>query len=160
MGLRGLFSATVPVFVLALASCAGAGPGASAAGPSEPDVAEPVDVAEPGDGDEPASNAPHDAHASDCGTSTDDWCAAPAGDPCGEHHDTESCRADVRCEAMPYRGESLVACATDARCFASNCPTVGCLSRCETLGEQPCEAHGYRCRWNGAQCERVDTCHR
>ncbi len=63
-----------------------------------------------------------------CGTSPSDWCPAPAGDPCGAHKDTASCRADSRCVGMRYRGESFVPCQYDARGFAANCPTVGCVS--------------------------------
>lgn len=63
-----------------------------------------------------------------CGTSPNDWCRAPAGDPCGRHTDTASCRADLACYGMPYRGESIVACTVDKRGFSSNCPTVGCTS--------------------------------
>jgi len=63
-----------------------------------------------------------------CGTSPSDWCPAPEGDPCGRHMDAASCRADPACYAMPYRGESMIACILDGRGFASNCPTVGCTS--------------------------------
>ena len=63
-----------------------------------------------------------------CGQSISDWCPAPAGDPCGMHKDTASCRADARCYGMPYRGESVIACIFDDRGFAENCPTVGCTS--------------------------------
>jgi hypothetical protein len=63
-----------------------------------------------------------------CGLSPSDWCTSPPGDRCGEHKDTESCMADPQCYGMPYRGESLVACAFDERGFAANCPTVGCVS--------------------------------
>ena len=94
----------------------------------------------------------------ECGMSPDDWCPAPEGDPCGALHEVQACQADTRCEGMPYRGESLVACALVARCFAHNCRSVGCVSRCETLGEQACEMHGYRCTWNGATCERATRC--
>jgi hypothetical protein len=64
-----------------------------------------------------------------CGLGTTDWCPSPAGDPCGDHKDRTSCMADARCKGMPYRGESAVACHFDAREFADNCPTVGCVSR-------------------------------
>lgn len=64
-----------------------------------------------------------------CGLSPHDWCAAPAGDPCGVHDDETSCRADPRCQGMPYRGESVVACVPDGKGFWSNCPAVGCVSR-------------------------------
>ncbi len=63
-----------------------------------------------------------------CGLSPNDWCAAPAGDACGQHKDAASCRADVRCAGMPYQGESVVACQWDERGFADNCPAVGCVS--------------------------------
>jgi len=75
---------------------------------------------------QPTNNHPIDVN---CGMSPSDWCPAFAGDPCGKHKDTESCKADLACEGMPYRGESVVACIRDERGFASNCPTVGCRSK-------------------------------
>jgi hypothetical protein len=69
-----------------------------------------------------------DAPPANCGSSPSDWCPAPAGDPCGAHKDTASCKADIVCFGMPYRGESMVACQSDERGFATNCPTVGCTS--------------------------------
>ena len=74
------------------------------------------------------TSAPPDAPGP-CGFGPSDWCPAPAGDPCGEHRDTASCKADARCKGMRYRGESVVACKYDERGFATNCPTVGCTSR-------------------------------
>jgi len=56
------------------------------------------------------------------------WCPAPAGDPCGDHKDVASCKADNGCGGIAYQGESLVACKRDARNFGINCPTVGCVS--------------------------------
>lgn len=57
---------------------------------------------------------------------------AGAGDP-AENSGTpciglskEACYADARCEAIPYWGESLVACVTDERGFSANCPYEGC----------------------------------
>ena len=64
-----------------------------------------------------------------CGLSPSDWCESTAGDPCGEHRDENSCRADARCEGMKYRGESVVACVPDGKGFWRNCPAVGCVSR-------------------------------
>lgn len=64
-----------------------------------------------------------------CGVSTDDWCAAPEGDPCGIHANEALCRADARCRGLPYRGESVVACMPDGKGYWSNCPAVGCVSR-------------------------------
>jgi hypothetical protein len=63
-----------------------------------------------------------------CGVRPNDWCAAPAGDPCGRHADAEACRKDRACYGMAYKGESLVACKFDERGFGLNCPTVGCTS--------------------------------
>jgi len=112
---------------------------------------------------------------SDCGNSTSDWCKSVSGDPCAAHADKSSCRADRRCEAYPYRGESAEACRTDARCFAENCPAVGCISRCEELDEsscgreEPCFWKGqgndckladHRCRWDGTRCVRTESCER
>jgi len=64
-----------------------------------------------------------------CGLSPSDWCASPAGDPCGRHNNAQKCRADPACEGMRYRGESIVACMPDGRGFWTNCPAVGCISR-------------------------------
>lgn len=63
-----------------------------------------------------------------CGLLPNDWCLAPAGDPCGRHLNVAACRADLACYGMPYQGESFAACRLDARGFSSNCPTVGCTS--------------------------------
>jgi len=63
-----------------------------------------------------------------CGRDPRDWCAAPAGDPCGAHKNVDSCRADPACRGMKYRGEGPE-CKTDERSFGIGCPTVGCLSR-------------------------------
>jgi hypothetical protein len=75
-----------------------------------------------------ASLATADAQPLPCGMNPKDWCAAPAGDPCGNHRNVAECRADKACYGMPYRGESVVACIVDERGFALNCPTVGCTS--------------------------------
>ncbi len=71
-----------------------------------------------------------------CGASPGDWCPSPPGDPCGVHKDKASCQADPACFGMPYRGESLVACTVDERGFASNCPTVGCISTLPTANRK------------------------
>jgi hypothetical protein len=72
-----------------------------------------------------------------CGMSIDDWCPAPAGDPCGKHKDEKSCRADSKCRGLPYLGESAVVCIPDGKGFAENCPAVGCLSRAAAAGQPP-----------------------
>jgi hypothetical protein len=72
-----------------------------------------------------------------CGMSTDDWCPSPAGDPCGDHRDEKSCRADSKCRGLPYRGESYVPCIPDGKGFSENCPTVGCISRADAPGKPP-----------------------
>jgi len=71
-----------------------------------------------------AGIVPAAAQPPPCGMNPKDWCPAPAGDPCGRHR--SACRADPACYAMPYRGESAIACILDERGFASNCPAVGC----------------------------------
>ena len=68
-------------------------------------------------------------YGKDCGFGTQDWCDSPAGDPCGRYKNVGECRADARCKGMAYRGESAVACVIDPSGFATNCPTVGCISR-------------------------------
>jgi hypothetical protein len=68
------------------------------------------------------------AQSPPCGMRPNDWCPAQSGDLCGRHLTAAACRADAACYAMPYRGESVVACILDERGFASNCPTVGCTS--------------------------------
>lgn len=75
------------------------------------------------------TDSPRDEGSGECGSRTEDWCAAPAGDPCGAHKDVTTCRADKKCKGMKYTGESVVACNDDGTGFTSNCPTVGCISR-------------------------------
>jgi hypothetical protein len=75
-----------------------------------------------------ASTATLVTAADNCGMSPRDWCPAPPGDPCGKHRDADACRADPHCTAMPYRGESVVACIYDRRGLPTNCPVVGCIS--------------------------------
>jgi hypothetical protein len=72
--------------------------------------------------------APAQPQSPKCGLSWGDWCRAPAGDICGRHKDTASCKTDPACYGMPYRGEAFAACIFDARGFAFNCPAVGCTS--------------------------------
>jgi hypothetical protein len=79
--------------------------------------------------DSPVAPATADAPTAPCGSSTQDWCPSPEGDPCGEHADEASCRADARCVGMPYVGESLVACKADGNGYWTNCPAVGCVSK-------------------------------
>lgn len=64
-----------------------------------------------------------------CGLRLGDWCPSAPNDACGKHKSVEECRADTTCKGMPYKGESLVACKYDDAGFATNCPTVGCISR-------------------------------
>jgi hypothetical protein len=68
------------------------------------------------------------AQPGECGMAHTDWCPSPAGDPCGRHKTKAACMADRACVGMRYRGESVIACMWDARGFAPNCPTVGCVS--------------------------------
>jgi hypothetical protein len=93
-----------------------------------------------------------------CTQQVEGWCGGPNGDPCAQHADVGSCRADERCEGIGYTGESMVACASDARCFTSNCPTKGCISRCQVLDQAACEHSDGRCVWSGAACARKVAC--
>ena len=92
-----------------------------------------------------------------CTMKVEGWCPGVSGDPCGEHGDVAACRADPRCEGIGYTGESAVACIGDARCFTSNCPTKGCISRCEVLDRTACERSEGRCVW-GSACTRKVSC--
>lgn len=124
-----------------------------------PAPVQPVPVAMP-DGTPPVvtPDTPRPVHPRiACGFSPGDWCPAAAGDPCGAHTDKASCQADARCEGVRYQGESMVACQWDDRCFAGNCPTVGCVSRCEGLDEAGCVANKDRCGWEGA-CKALTSC--
>ena len=64
-----------------------------------------------------------------CGGSIDDWCTSPKDSACGAHLNEADCRADSKCVAVRYSGESVVACHWDERGFADNCPAVGCQDR-------------------------------
>ena len=77
----------------------------------------------------PSATAPVSLKQANCGTAPTDWCTSAADGPCGAHPDQDSCRADDRCQGMPYRGESVVACMPDGKGFWSNCPAVGCIAR-------------------------------
>jgi hypothetical protein len=68
------------------------------------------------------------AQEKECGSSPGDWCAAPAGDPCGRHRNAAECRNDFSCNGVPFRGATKIACITDRRGFSLNCPVVGCRS--------------------------------
>ncbi len=64
-----------------------------------------------------------------CGLSPNDWCTGPKDGACGRHMNEADCRADTKCVAVRYSGESVVACNWDERGFAGNCPAVGCQDR-------------------------------
>jgi hypothetical protein len=76
----------------------------------------------------PAAPPPRPLPDPRCGRDPKDWCAPPAGDPCGAHKTVESCRADPACAGMQFKGEGPE-CKTDERGFGLNCPTVGCISQ-------------------------------
>ena len=144
------------IYVLCFAACSGAAPSAPNEPPSEPNGPPSAEV-------EPAEPTPAErAAARNCGNSPGDWCASPAGDPCGVHHNAGACGGDSHCEGRPYTGESFVACQLDDRCFATNCPTVGCVQRCEQLPERACRANAPRCRATGSgaafSCARAEPC--
>ncbi len=129
---------TLRLLVVSLALLSGCAPGGAAPSPVEGGAVPPPAPRAPAPPPLPASPlppspgptpAPAPAGAGPCGLSPSDWCPSPPGDPCGAHKDAASCKADARCNGMRYRGESVVACQYDARGFATNCPTVGCISR-------------------------------
>lgn len=96
-----------------------------------------------------------------CGTRVNDWCPSPPNDPCGEHKNAIECEKDSRCEGLPYVGESVVACEMNLRCFSSNCPTVGCVSACETLPSDLCLKTAERCEpYEDNKCRRKFPCAR
>ncbi len=93
--------------------------------------------------------------ASNCGLSPQDWCSSAPGDPCGKHKAKKTCEDDLQCEALGYRGESVVACMKDGRGFARNCPTVGCRSRFELLQKSDCEFYATEygiSKWENGRC--------
>ena len=110
-------------------------------------------VANPNSPEESASNAPTASSAAAepdpagssiarpttesplCALDPQGWCRAPQGDPCGQHDDVASCRADAACGGIPYRGESVIACRLDERDFGINCPTVGCRTLARPVSE-------------------------
>src|SRR4030095_7299559 len=89
-----------------------------------------------------------------CGTSPTDWCTTHSKDPCGRHLSVPECQLDPECVGMPYPGEYLLGCRVDERGFGTNCPTVGCLSRCEPLSKQRCEWAGDHCLWENSPCRK------
>lgn len=138
--------------LLVLAACSGVGEPAPGERPAEPS-------GPPSPEAEPAEPTPSErASAAECGNRPSDWCASPSSDPCRVHHDASACSGDPRCEGRPYSGESVVACQLDARCFAANCPTVGCVQRCEELSVAACRAAAPRCSVEGARCVRREPC--
>ncbi len=93
--------------------------------------------------------------ASSCGLSPQDWCRSAPGDICGKYRDKRSCQGDFQCEALPYRGESMVTCQKDERGFASNCPTVGCRLRSELLQKSDCVFYEIQygiTKWENERC--------
>ena len=114
----------IPILVLTVAglACRAETAKSPEAGGATPPPA--VTGAAPGAAAAPAGALP-DPH---CGRHAGDWCPAPVGDPCGAHKTVESCRADVACMGMKFRGEGPE-CKTDERGFGTGCPTVGCISR-------------------------------
>ncbi len=87
------------------------------------------------------------------------WCEAASGDACGKHKDLASCRADESCQGVPYQGESVIACLDDGKGFSTNCPSVGCISRCESLDEASCQKYAQSpwnaCHWLQNRCEQT-----
>ena len=103
------------------------------------------------------ADVPEAAHSFPfCQMNPQGWCPSANWDRCGRHSDTPSCKADPDCQGLPYRGESVVACLSDGKGFATNCPSVGCANRCIGLDSAQCrqyQAPPYSlCRWLGDHC--------
>jgi hypothetical protein len=94
-----------------------------------------------------------------CGLSPGDWCSAAPDDVCGKNKNLDACKRDARCQGIPYKGESVVACIDSPTGFSSNCPSVGCMSKCEGLDEPHCRAYSgtpwYACAWTDGHCWRA-----
>lgn len=149
---RPTLSLALLVVALGVASCSRAAEPTSSDDPPQPSSA-PTPESEPVE-----PTAAERAAADDCGNGPGDWCASPPRDACGEHRNAGACSGDPHCEGRPYTGESFVACQLDARCFATNCPTVGCVRRCEELTPAACRANAPRCSVVGSTCVRRETC--
>ena len=91
-----------------------------------------------------------------CQINPQGWCPSAGWDRCGRHSDTASCKADPGCRGLPYHGESVIACLSDGKGFATNCPSVGCVSRC--IGLESAQCRQYQdppyslCRWVDDNC--------
>jgi hypothetical protein len=103
----------------------------------------------------PASLLAQESKCSDspaCGISFTDWCCTAKEDPCSRHKNKTLCKQDNKCEGLKYKGESAIVCIWDDRGFSNNCPTVGCISKCENLTREDCIAEKNRCRLAGRGC--------
>ncbi len=93
-----------------------------------------------------------------CGMGPSDWCPAAAGDACGKYRDLNACKNDPSCQGISYKGESVVACQDSPTGFSPNCPSVGCMSKCERLDKTRCETYAgspwYACAWVEGRCWR------
>lgn len=72
----------------------------------------------------------------------------------------ENCRDNSACEAIPYWGESLVACNVDDRGFGNNCPFEGCRpqdSNCPSLTELVDSCDQY-CPYNSFSIDPATGC--
>ena len=70
------------------------------------------------------------------------------------------CRENMACEAIPYWGESLIACIVDERGFSDNCPYEGCRpagAPCPTL-DQLIEACDEYCSYNSFAIDTATGC--
>lgn len=91
-----------------------------------------------------------------CGMGPADWCPVPSWDFCGSKKNMQECKADSGCQGIRYRGESVVQCLFDEKGYATNCPTVGCASRCDRLNQKQCELYSKEpylfCGWIEGKC--------
>lgn len=91
-----------------------------------------------------------------------------AGKPSADAKTTAGCRGltekecytDLRCEAIPYWGESLVPCVQDERGFSENCPYEGCRPKdadCPSL-QQLIEDCPNTCSYNRFAIDAASGC--
>jgi hypothetical protein len=72
----------------------------------------------------------------------------------------EECKDNQSCEAIPYWGESLIACNVDDRGFSDNCPYEGCRPRdsdCPSLTDLVDDCEEY-CSYNSFQIDPDTGC--
>ena len=94
----------------------------------------------------------------ECGSVENEWCGGAPDDPCSKHKSTEACRADARCEGLPFVRDSIEECNFDDRCFSERCATVGCMLSCEKMTPDECARYSTRCELKAGRCAKSIPC--